>query len=167
MQQQLLENLLFEELRDKHAYEPFHVPSLTEDRLKEIINDPFLWYESMRKTRKQFDGTRYILTFTRNPNSRKNLKQWYERILKELKRKTYKCNALAIEHPDSNIHCHAIIDSSKPISHTLFEVFKRDYGNIDLKRINIDNGVTDYIAKETDPITLEQFSHFIKNLEQL
>lgn len=135
--------------------------SVSEEEISFLISDPMAWLKLKLRERKKYDGIRYLLTFTRNPNSNKTLPQWYARVYKELQRQTFSNVTLAIEHPTTNIHIHAVVDANKPISKTLFKVFARDYGYTDTRRVNIDNGLIDYISKESDPKNLNEFKEII------
>lgn len=120
-----------------------------EDRMIQLV-DP--------KTHKKLhrgkfgDSFRYLVTFTRNPNSRFSLEQWLVRIRKECMKSFIIKAACALEHPESNIHVHVCMETSKAISNksqtSPFKVFSRDYGFVDVRRIVVDNGVEDYISKE-------------------
>lgn len=127
-----------------------------------IVSDPLEWLEQNKRSRSKFGlGYYYLLTFTRNPNSKYQKSEWFKRILKELGRQSFSQVKANLEHIDTNIHCHSIVSSNKPISKTLFKVFQRDYGFVDLRRIVVDNGVDAYIVKDDtikNPYSLEEFS---------
>lgn len=111
-----------------------------------------------RKDRKKFIGQTYLITFTRNPSSRFSPDEWLTRVKRELK-KTFIITVKAVlEHPDTNMHVHAIVTTNRLIArvvpgkkHQHFYAFVRDYGHVDIQRINVDNGVENYIAKEAKP----------------
>lgn len=129
--------------------------------IDDIVTDPIGWYNRKKASRRQYSDFSYLITFTRNPNSRYSLHDWKKRIAKEVSRKTFSQQHLTIEHPDTNIHVHAVVKANKAISNTLFKVFSRDYGWVDVRRIRTDNGVLDYIAKELpegqNPQNLQDF----------
>jgi len=141
----------------------FH-PHCSCDELDEIVRDPFAWFARQKKSRHHYEGYKYLLTFTRNPNSRYSIQEWLKRIKKEIIRRSFSEQHCSLEHPDTNIHIHAVVNSNKPIAKSLFKVFSRDYGYVDVRRINIDNGVLDYIQKELPnsqtPMDISEFSKF-------
>jgi len=95
----------------------------------------------------------YLLTFTRNPNSRYSLDSWLDRVVTELCRKPFTDVRCSLEHVSTNIHCHALItyNSKGRLGKDKFTVFARDYGFVDLRRVNSDNGVIEYISKDLPP----------------
>lgn len=113
-----------------------------------IVLAPFEWLEMNKHSRKKYEGYKYLVTFTRNENGRYTKKEWLDRVCKELRRKAFSLAVGELEHIDTNIHCHAVIETGKAVHKSLFKVFIRDYGFVDLRRINIDNGVQTYIEKE-------------------
>lgn len=122
------------------------IPDPPQEVLDQIIIDPMKWLRSQKLTK--YKDTTYLLTFTRNPNSRYDPTQWLRRIDKELGKSFITESLSTLEHIDTNIHCHTVIQTTHPITKTRFAVFNRDYGYVDLKRINTDNGVQAYIEKE-------------------
>lgn len=106
---------------------------------------------NLRLLNSKYDGYSYLVTFTKNPNSRYDSEKWLHRVIKELKRKPFKNVQCTIEHITTNIHCHAVIDVNKAIAKSLFSVFIRDYGFVDVRRVNHDNGVAEYISKDLPP----------------
>lgn len=98
----------------------------------------------------------YFITFTKKPDVSNDY--WFSRLCKQLERKFVKSFEVSIEHPDTNIHAHALIHSTEFIRKRHFESFP---GHVDLKKILRDNGVRDYISKEnkifTDIINLKRF----------
>lgn len=135
------------------------------EETSEIVANPMAWLERKKKERRRFNGTKYLITFTRNPNSRFSLEEWLKRIKKEVLRKCFSEQYCSLEHPESNIHIHAIVSSNKPISKSLFYVFNDRYGFVDVRRINVDNGVLDYIEKELpgskNAMDISEFKKFV------
>lgn len=122
------------------------IPDASREEIMEIVLDPMKWLK--KKRAKKYEGYVYLVTFTRNPNSRYDFTQWLYRVKKELTRSVIISCKAAIENPMENIHCHAVIECTKPVAKTLFKVFNRDYGYVDLRRITCENGVTEYIEKD-------------------
>lgn len=91
----------------------------------------------------------YLVTFTRNPNSKYTVEQWRQAVLKQLKRHVFIKGDYAFEHEDTNIHCHAYV-TSKGIHKTNFESFAHNYGHVDIKTVKQDNGIHAYIGKENE-----------------
>lgn len=118
-----------------------------------LIEDPMGWLQfhqtQQKKKQSRFEGTQsYLVTFSYNPNSRYDKIKWLKRIEKEIHKRFITNCVYAIEHIDTNIHCHVAMDTNKPISIREFKVFARDYGYVDIRRIKTDNGVADYFVKE-------------------
>ncbi len=118
--------------------------------VQEIIADPLGWLARQKLTvNGKYTGNWYIVTFTYNPNSRYDKLEWLRRVNKEVHRYyVLDSSRFALEHMDTNIHCHAVMETSKRISKVLFKIFNRDYGYVDLRRINVDNDPINYIEKE-------------------
>ncbi len=118
--------------------------------IQEIVNDPMGWLARQKLGKNgKYDGNWYIVTFTYNPNSRYDKIQWLRRVNKEIHRYyVLDSSRFALEHIDTNIHCHAVTECSKPIAKSLYNVFNRDYGFVDIRRINVDNDPIAYIEKE-------------------
>lgn len=114
--------------------------------------DPITWgktnLDAIKKSRCRYDGLAYLITFTCNPNSRYTKGQWLERVVKELRRTPLSNVKATLEHVDSNIHCHALVTSTKALYKKLFKVFNDRYGYVDLRRISVDNGTQEYIEKD-------------------
>lgn len=92
----------------------------------------------------------YLVTFTHDP-VKCTKEQWRAGLAKQLTRATLPKGQWAIEHPDTNIHCHVFVpNTTKTICHTNFNSFKSKYGNVDVRTVNQDNGVEAYIGKESE-----------------
>lgn len=111
--------------------------------------------QRMTPSRNAVSGYVYLVTFTRNPNSRFTKTQWRLRVRLEL-HKGYLSSGICVEeHPDTNIHVHARIQTNRAISKNQhFRTFERDYGSIDLKRVKVDNGVANYFTKERKSVNI-------------
>lgn len=93
----------------------------------------------------------YLLTFTRDPAVDRHL--WYERLVKALSSKMFKTMRASIEHIESNIHCHALVTVECNLSRDKFTSYLKDAKNairaLDIKKVSKDNGIGEYIAKES------------------
>lgn len=125
-----------------------HHPDTTCEEIDRIVLNPTLWLELKKKARKRFNSLSYLVTFTRNPNSRYNKKEWLRRVVQELRKAYITDVACSLEHIETNIHCHAVVSTNKAVAKSAYKVFNRDYGYVDLRRINVDNGVVNYIEKD-------------------
>jgi len=124
--------------------------------IEQIIADPQGWlHRELRKSRKKYDDEYwYLVTFTRNPNSRYSIPEMLNRVAKELERSSIVEHFCMPEHMDSNIHVHAAIRFTTPHQkERTFKVYMRDYGYVDMRRINVNNGVADYLLKDCPPNT--------------
>jgi len=109
------------------------------------------------KDKPKLGGT-YLLTFTRDPSV--STYNWWKQLLRALRLHSYK--AATIEHIDSNIHCHAIVESKFNLYKGSYKAFK---SRIDFRKISTDNGVEDYLSKENGCFySLEEFTHYFENL---
>jgi len=113
-----------------------------------IVSNPMQWLAEKQKSRKKYDNNAYLVTFTRNPNSKHNLEAWLKRIDKEINKSFVVECVTNIENHTTNIHCHAIIIANRQVQKKDFKVFERDYGYVDVKRKKIDNGMEEYIVKD-------------------
>ena len=106
--------------------------------------------------KKSYKSVRYFITFTYNPSSGKTKEEFKSATLKQLSRKIFTSVTYAFEHEDSNIHCHAIAVSTHHLSQSNFTSHIRKFGHVDIKHVTTDNGLLDYISKESTPHTLVQ-----------
>lgn len=113
-----------------------------------LVLNPMEWLDLNLKSKQKYSNYSYLVTFTRNPNSRYDREQWLYRVDKEMNRKSFSEVNAVLEHIEENIHAHVIVQSNKPFTKNLFKVFNRDYGYVDVRRINTDNGVRSYIEKD-------------------
>lgn len=94
---------------------------------------------------------KYFITFTYNGNG--TIEDWKKRIRFELSRKFVMSFKLCIEHEDTNIHAHVILESNKYLrKERHFATFIKQYGYVDLKKVQYDNGLEQYISKEGEII---------------
>lgn len=131
-----------------------------------LVSSPMEWCELANKAmRSKYQGEYwYLITFTRNPNSKYDKKKWLSRIVdKELSRSCILQSESVLEHLDTNVHCHSYCQLSKPIAKSLFSVFSRDYGYVDVRRIKVNNGVEDYITKDRVDVKTFKRDEILKN----
>lgn len=132
---------------ESNTYYRDRFPNVIPKEFEHLCYGCFLTYYKA-SARKKVNGMLYLMTFTRNPNSRYSKESWLERVKKELSKNFIEEFAAALEHKDTNIHCHACVKTTKLITKREFKVFIRDYGFVDLRRVNDDNGVVPYISKD-------------------
>lgn len=116
---------------------------------KMFFKQILLNYKQLHGITKQYKSRKYLITFTYNPNSGYTKESFKQAVIKQLNRKTIEEAHYAFEHEETNIHCHALVTSTHPLSKANFHSHSRKYGNIDLKSVQNDNGIIDYISKET------------------
>ena len=88
----------------------------------------------------------YLLTLTCDNKVATKL-EWFDDVIDALELKMFNFLAASIEHIDSNIHCHACVSSHNNIDKSRFKKFIKKH-RIDVRKISIDNGVSEYIGKE-------------------
>lgn len=117
------------------------------------VNKTFDWSKAYDKWKKVHLPARYkyLITFTRDPN-KQIVAKWIERVRFELGRKFIQSFKATMEHVDTNIHIHALIESNKYLKKDDFKCFINNYGNIDLKKVVSNNGIEQYLSKENDMI---------------
>lgn len=97
----------------------------------------------------------YLVTFTHNPNSKHSKEQFKKAVIKQLSRKIFSEGKYAFEHEDTNIHCHALVMPTHGLTQTNFTMFTREHGYIKLDKVTKDNGIEEYISKESTPIVFQ------------
>lgn len=107
-------------------------------------------YLEFLDSKKKSSSLLYLVTFTRNPNSRYSYEDWIFRIKKECMKNFVVSVKVVKENADSNVHVHAVMLTNKRITKREFKVFNRDYGYVDVRRIKSDNGVMGYIEKDLE-----------------
>lgn len=102
----------------------------------------------------------YLITYTLDPKKQLSNQEFKAACVKEFSKKLYKRVEYTYEHEDTNIHCHAMVETNHTITydHTkanyTFKVFKAKVGNINVKPVKVDNGIKEYITKENPEIHL-------------
>lgn len=109
-------------------------------------------------TKKEYPQRRYLLTFTFNPNTQYTKEEFKSAVIKQLQRKVIAEGSYAFEHEDSNIHCHALVTSTHPLTKSNFNSHIRKFGHMDIKSITEDNGILDYITKEATAVAINSSS---------
>lgn len=102
-------------------------------------------------TKAKVSHQRYLITFTRNPNTQLSKEDFKQAVVKQLQRKIIYNGEYSFEHEDTNIHCHAYVIATHALSKSNFNSHIRKFGNIDVTRVTHDHGVKDYISKESLP----------------
>lgn len=153
------ENFTYD-LEKYDGYCPFHAYRLTKtgicticylDEVYAYSGDPISrMCDQIEKDRSQAKDCMkyYFLTFTWNPNW--NLSFMPDAIKKSLDRTNIQLLKAAIEHIDSNIHVHAYINftGKGKLQKANFKSYVNRVGNIDIKKVRKDNGVSTYLDKE-------------------
>lgn len=99
---------------------------------------------------------KYFVTFTYNPQT--NREDFIPAVIQQLKRPgIHKSAHYVVEHPDTNIHIHALIESQPGVAITpeRYKSHIRKHGLVDVRRIKNDNGIADYMSKENKPIEIK------------
>lgn len=102
---------------------------------------------------------RYFMTFTRDPSNGTKL-AWFDLLMKALRQSVHQFQSGTIEHMDKNIHCHAYVTSKYNLSKDRYKLFSKHH-SMNIKKVNHDNGVVNYMTKENDPIdSLDKFEKY-------
>lgn len=107
--------------------------------IEEILELSTQYYRSIK-------GNNYLLTFTKRSEVKPS--DWFDAIIKQLKKKFIIKFLIGFEHLDANMHAHAYIECNKYVQKREFALYERDIGYIDLRIVRKDNGVEGYISKE-------------------
>ena len=86
----------------------------------------------------------FLVTFTKSPNI--EFKDWLVALSKQLRKKFVISYKAGVEHLDTNPHCHVLMECTEKISKRKFSIFPCF---VDCRRVHVDNGVEDYIGKES------------------
>lgn len=106
---------------------------------------------------------RYLLTFTTRPDARDSIDAFQKAVEHQLSRAAFLSASYSIEHPETNLHAHAIVHSNRYLQGNKdFAVFTKHYGHVDVKAIRIDNGVEAYIGKESPIFDRDASNTFIE-----
>lgn len=98
---------------------------------------------------------KYLVTFTFDPKKDNTKEQFKAGVLKQLSR-AWDHVQYAFEHEDSNIHCHSVITTTHRITAKNFDSHQRKYGHVDVRLVKIDNGLAEYISKESPVIEIKK-----------
>lgn len=128
------------------CYEKIDVPKLAQRDIDRIISDPFRWLSEEKSKHNLIERHRFLLTFTRNEAI--DVGVWKNRVRAQLQRKAIKSVKYVLEHKDTNIHCHALVETDKVLRKREFRAFEKTYGYVDVKNVKKDNGLMDYFTKE-------------------
>ncbi len=90
----------------------------------------------------------YLLTLTIDPTKDKT--EFVPQLDRILNRQTITFVKGAVEHVDANLHVHLLLvyTLKQRLRKENFKTYQRKVGNIDLKRVIKDNGISDYFDKE-------------------
>lgn len=105
----------------------------------------YLMYNSHKKS-VTGQKNKYFITFTHNNNTPKD--DFKKAVEKQLERKIFTHVEYAFEHEETNIHCHAIVESKFTLNSLNFKSHSTKHGYVQIKIIKHDNGLQDYINKE-------------------
>jgi len=92
------------------------------------------------------ENNKYLITFTYNNSSSKDA--FKAAVQKQMARAIFSHTEFSFEHEESNIHCHAIVESRFTLNASNFKSHSTKYGFVQVKRVYADNGLSDYINKE-------------------
>lgn len=105
-------------------------------------------YERAQKVQSNKHKCIYLLTFTRNPKIISKC-EWVDKVIVALRYKWVKALNACLEHPDSNIHVHARIETDRYIKkQSDLRTFLKKCGNVDVRLVKTDNGIPDYFTGE-------------------
>jgi len=96
----------------------------------------------------------YLITFTHNQTTDKAI--FRAAVIKQLNRSIFLQVRFAEEHKDTNYHLHAICTSKFNLNKDNFKSHARKYGHVDVRHVTKDNGLDEYISKESEIIILRQ-----------
>jgi len=110
----------------------------------------------------------YLMTFTLRPqlilgvkqkvHSQTYIDQWKTFLLKQFKRKCFREGKYVIEHESTNIHCHVHAYLLQDPFGDRFKAYEENYGSIDRKKVEKDNGIDGYFRKENQPVYFKNIS---------
>lgn len=101
-----------------------------------------------RITKTQSRDYIYFVTWSRMPSV--PLDQWQKAVTRELHKKWIVSFKAVCEHMNTNIHVHALCHSHYKKSHRDFKLFARKFGYVDIKQVQVDHGIDDYISKDQE-----------------
>jgi len=139
-----------------HGYDrPNDSPELTEFSLKHMLEmSNFISTNARRLCQTGSVNPMYLITFTHNQTTDKAL--FRAAVIKQLNRSIFLQVRFAEEHKDTNYHLHAICTSKFNLNKDNFKSHARKYGHVDVRHVTQDNGLDEYISKESEIIILRQ-----------
>jgi len=99
----------------------------------------------------------YMYTFTLKPEADKvRAKEYIESIANRQENLNIRELAYCIEHPDTNMHFHVLIGSTRALRVDAFKQYQKNYGFVQRSRKigSTSIQIADYISKDTIPIYL-------------
>lgn len=130
----------------------FSNPPPTQKELDQIAMDPIGYWKRKKRANSHPDGYRYFITFSPDPKKleKHGLEAWKACLRKQLDKTCITSFKAAYEHKETNIHLHAIVNANRQLVKRNFKVHMTKFGFVDLKSVRYDNGMEEYITKETD-----------------
>lgn len=100
-------------------------------------------------------SNKYFITFTYNPSTEREA--FIPAVIKQLQREIHLHVHYCIEHEDTNIHVHALVESQQGVSLTAdrYKSHARKHGHVRVDHIKQNNGIEQYMEKENKPIFLK------------
>jgi len=107
---------------------------------------------------------KYNVHFTRNPKVGTRA-DWWELLKHTLRSKQFtNFKLLAMEHLDTNIHCHTHVWTKNQIDVSKFKSFTQNH-SIKIVKFSIDHGVEYYFKKETK--AFDDIQEFVKFYDEI
>lgn len=92
---------------------------------------------------------RYFITFTLDPTKGTPSQDTFEQtVRKQLGRSVMSSAMYSIEHPQTNMHAHALVQVNHNLTASNFESYSKRYGHVRIDRVARDNGIQAYMEKE-------------------
>lgn len=145
-----------------YVLEP-HKTTLTPYQLDQFRLDPAGFCKQYLKDRKSKGKMDYFVTFTTRPDlTDDEITEWKQYLKTIVQWESVLSYRLCFEHQTSNIHAHCRLITSRPLNTNKFKKDKtrnpkycftkheKNFGNVDIKPIRVDNGIEKYMAKEKD-----------------
>jgi len=115
--------------------------------IEEIMLTPFDWLKRKQQELKMRVKKKYFITFTKRNEI--DAKKFKKRIAFELQRKFVVSFSVCFEHEDTNLHAHAIIESSRHLRKANdFKTYLNNYGFLDIQMVRNEAAVQQYLEKD-------------------
>ena len=140
-------------LPDQDMWPPM-LPALSDFMTRNNGNDFLEMNQGHLKSTWQKSGlNKYLITFTHNNEHDKS--SFSSAVIKQLNRAVFSSVLYAFEHQETNLHCHAICESRFKLDKSHFKSHIKKHGSVDIATVKKDNGLEEYISKESTPIRLK------------